>query len=84
MAARAAYLQKMSTDGYKKLAKMRNAIEGIPSVLRRKYHIDQIPVAGKIRSGIFVVAKIMAYNFNKLRKYCRSQREKCDLLPEPT
>lgn len=84
MAARAAYLQKMSTDGYKKLAKMRNAIEGIPSALRRKYHIDQIPVAGKIQSGIFVVTKIMAYNFNKLRQYCRSQREKCALLPEPT
>lgn len=81
MADRARYLRKMSTEEYRKLARKRNAIEGIPSVLRRKYHIDTIPVLGKIRSKAFVICKVMAYNFNKLRKYMRTQRDNCPLLP---
>ena len=81
MADRANYLRKMSTEEYRKLARKRNAIEGIPSVLRRKYHIDTIPVLGKIRSKAFVICKVMAYNFNKLRKYMRTQRDNCPLLP---
>lgn len=36
MADRANYLRKMSTEEYRKLARKRNAIEGISSVLRRK------------------------------------------------
>lgn len=81
MADRANYLRKMSTEEYRKLARKRNAIEGIASVLRRKYHIDTIPVLGKIRSKAFVICKVMAYNFNKLRKYMRTQRDNCPLLP---
>lgn len=45
---RAKYMQKLSTDEYKALAKKRNAIEGVMSVLRRRYHVDDIPVFGYI------------------------------------
>ena len=71
MAERAGYLAKLSTDEYKQLTRLRNAIEGIPSVLRRKYHVDDIPVLGYLRSRQFFLFKIGAYNFNKLLKHNR-------------
>jgi hypothetical protein len=46
MANRASYLKQLSTEEYIELTRKRNAIEGIPSVLRRKYRIDEIPVYG--------------------------------------
>ena len=60
--ARAQYLKKLSTEEYKVLTKMRNAVEGIPSVLRRRYHVDQIPVRGFLRSKIWFTLKIGAIN----------------------
>ena len=50
MAERARYLTKVSTDEYKNLTRKRNAMEGIPSVLRRRYHVDDIPVFGYLCS----------------------------------
>lgn len=47
---RAKQLTRMSTKEYVQLARQRNAIEGIPSVLRRKYIVDEIPVKGYVRS----------------------------------
>ncbi len=43
MVQRASYLKKMSIEEYRSLSKKRNAVEGIPSVLRRRYHVDSIP-----------------------------------------
>lgn len=74
MAERARYLAKLSTDEYKKLTRKRNAVEGIPSVLRRRYHVDDIPVLGYLRSQQFFLFKIGAYNFNKLLKHNRKTR----------
>lgn len=71
MARRAAYLKKLSTEEYKNLTRQRNAIEGIPSVFRRKYRIDEIPVFGLIRTRTFLILKAIAYNFNKIRSYKR-------------
>ena len=81
MADRASCLLKMSTAEYQSLARKRNAVEGIPSVLRRKYHIDDMPTYGKLRSKFFVVCKVLAYNFNKVRAYLRKQRDNCTILP---
>lgn len=78
MVERAAYKKKLSTDEYKSLTKKRNAIEGIPSVLRRRYRIDHIPMFGYIRSKMSSETKLMAFNFNKLRRYIK-QQEKCAL-----
>lgn len=76
MVERASYKKLLSTDEYKTLTKQRNAVEGIPSVLRRKYRIDEIPVFGYIRSKMFFVTKVAAYNFNKLRRYLK-QQDRC-------
>lgn len=69
MASRARYLEKLSTEKYIELTRLRNAIEGIPSVLHRKYRIDEIPVFGKLRSRQFFLFKIGAYNFGKLFRH---------------
>ena len=81
MVQRAKYLEKLSTEEYRKLTRQRNAIEGITSVLRRKYHIDDIPVYGFLRSRTFVICKAMAYNFVKLRHYRQRHRDNCALQP---
>jgi len=51
MAERAKYIEKLLAEEYQQLTRQRNAIEGIPSVLRRKFHIDDIPVFGILRLG---------------------------------
>jgi hypothetical protein len=60
--------EKMNTAEYIKLTNKRAGIEGIPSVLRRRYKIDTIPVRGLLRSKLWVGFKIAAYNFKKLLK----------------
>ena len=49
--------------------RVRNGVETIPSILRRKYKVDRIPSRGKIRSRQFFGFKIGALNFNKLWRY---------------
>jgi hypothetical protein len=39
------------------------------SVLRRKYHLDEIPVFGLIRSSLWVWSSLLSYNLVKLQKY---------------
>lgn len=69
MVQRAKYLEKISTEDYVALTRKRNAVEGIMSVLRRRYHIDDIPVLGYLRSRQFFWLKIGTYNFVKLLKH---------------
>ena len=76
MAERAKYLEKLSTEEYMQLTRKRNAVEGIMSVLRRKYRVDEIPTYGKLRSRVFFLFKIGAYNFNKLHRHQQRKRAK--------
>jgi len=65
---RAAHLQKMSTEVYRQLAKIRNGVEGIPSVMRRTYNVDHIPAKGYLRSKLFFGFKICAINAKRVIK----------------
>lgn len=56
----------MSTEEFKNLFRIRNGIETVPSLLRRKYHADRMPVRGLIRGRFFFGCKIGALNFAKL------------------
>ncbi|MFR7384277.1 MAG: transposase [Anaerostipes sp.] len=47
---RAKQLQYMQTEEFSEYAKFRNGVEAIPSLLRRRYHVDKIPVHGKKRT----------------------------------
>jgi len=59
------------TERHRALADFRAGVEGVPSVLRRVYGIDKIPVRGLIRSRIWDHGKMMAYNFKSFFQYCR-------------
>lgn len=59
---RAAYIAKLSTQDDHVLAKKRNGVEGIPSVLRRRYGVDHMPVRGLMRSKCWFNLKIGAIN----------------------
>lgn len=63
---RASYLKKFSTEEYTSLAKKRNGIEGLPSVLRRKYQVDYMPTKGLLRSKIWFSFKIGAINAKRV------------------
>ena len=76
---RARQSRKMSTEEYKLLSRKRNAVEGIMSVLRRRYRVDEIPVTGHIRSKMFFSCKVGAYNLGKLFRYCQRSRALCAL-----
>lgn len=43
---------KMGTSKYQQLASKRAGIEGVPSVLRRRYNIDYLPVRRLVRSKV--------------------------------
>ena len=66
MIARAEYLKKLGTEEYKALTRQRNAVEGVMSVLIRRYRVDEIPVFGKNRSKQFFYLKVGAFNVVKL------------------
>lgn len=73
MIDRANYIKSISTTEYIELQKKRNGVEGIPSVLRRKYNIDRIPVRGFIASKLWYSFKIGAINIKRLLKALKEQ-----------
>ncbi len=73
---RAKQQRERSTDDFKKQSRFRNGVETIPSILRRKYGIDKIPVRGLIRSRFFFGCKIGALNIKKFCRYMQDQ-DKC-------
>jgi len=69
---RAKYLKGMSEPEYKRIAKLRNAVEGIPSLMRRKYRIDEMPVRGYVRSKCWFFLKVGAINVKRILAYTSS------------
>ena len=59
----------MGTEEFCNLFKIRNGVETVPSMLRRLYHADRMPVRGLIRGRFFFGCKIGALNFKKLFTY---------------
>lgn len=66
---RAEQLRCMKTEKFKEFADFRNGVEAIPSLLRRKYRVDKMPVRGKKATKLFFGFKIAALNFKKLLSY---------------
>jgi hypothetical protein len=66
---RANLYAKISTDEYKRYARKRNGVEGIPSILRRRYRIDEMPVRGLVRSKMWFGFKIGAINIKRYVAY---------------
>ena len=59
-------IERRDDETMKLICRIRNGVETIPSVLRRKYHVDQMPVRGKLKTKIFFGFKMFALNFSKL------------------
>lgn len=68
---------KMGTKEYRKLANSRAGVEGIPSVLRRRYRVDEMPIRGLMRSKFWFGFKIAAMNFKSLVKGSRRMAKDC-------
>ncbi len=64
----------MGTEEFHNLFKVRNGIETVPSILRRIYHADRMPVRGLIHGRFFFGYKIGALNFKKLFTYRKGLR----------
>ena len=78
---RAKTQRNMDSTLFKIIARVRNGVETIPSILRRRYSIDHMPVRGKIRMKHMFGFKIGALNFRKLSRYLDSV-DGCALIPE--
>jgi hypothetical protein len=63
---RARYLRKMTGDEYRKLLDFRAGVEGIPSILRRKYRVDKVPVRGFLKTKLWYTMKIGAINATRM------------------
>ena len=72
---RAKKVRKLETDKMKKIARQRNGVEGIMSVLRRKYKLDDIPVFGIDASALWVWTSLLSYNLVKYQKYTATQKQ---------
>jgi hypothetical protein len=66
--ARAKFIVAMRTKEYLSTANKRAGVEGVPSVLRRRHHIDALPVRGLVRSKLWYGLKIGAINMKRLMK----------------
>jgi hypothetical protein len=61
-------ITRMGTSEYQELARKRAGIEAIPSILRRRYKIDHLPVRGLVRVKVYLGFKISAINCKRLIK----------------
>jgi hypothetical protein len=70
---RAAYIEQLGEPEFKQMTRLRNSIEGIPSVLRRKYRVDRMPVRGYVRSKLWYFLKIGAMNSTRVLEWTKKQ-----------
>lgn len=64
---------KLGSEEHEVLSNFRAGVEGIPSVLRRVYRVDNIPVRGLLRRGTWIHSKIMACNFKSFFTYFKKK-----------
>jgi len=69
MVTRAKQARNFTTEEGKKNADFRNGVEGIMSVMRRKYDLDHIPVFGLDRLKNWIWPTLLSYNLVKYNRY---------------
>lgn len=62
---------KIGTERHQELSNFRAGVEGVPSVLKRAYQLEYLPVRGRVRSKIWIYAAIIAQNFKRCTKYLK-------------
>lgn len=73
---RAEQQKNRSSEEFKTQSAFRNGVETIPSIMRRKYNVDKMPVRGKLRTKMLFGCKIGALNIKKFCKYMQD-RDNC-------
>lgn len=58
------------------IARIRNGIETVPSVMRRKHNVDKMPLRGKVKTKHLFGFKVGAFNFTKMLRFING-KEKC-------
>ena len=61
------------TEQFTLLARIRNGVETVPSVLRRIYHADRMQVRGLIKTRFYFGCKVAAMNVRKLITYQKGE-----------
>lgn len=69
---RAGLQQKLSSGALAEIAAFRNGVEGVPSVLRRRYDVDNMPAFGLPRLKMWFSLKIGAINVKRVLAYARN------------
>jgi hypothetical protein len=72
---KAEYAQKVGSEEYRALARLRNGVEGIPSVLRRRFGVDRMRDKGVVRKRQRFGFKMMAINVDRLFGWLRNTAE---------
>ena len=67
--ARAEYIKSKDTERFKQIARLRNGVETIPSILKNQYAADHMPARGIQRCKFCFGGKIGALNFKKLFRF---------------
>lgn len=62
------YRNQMKTKEFIELTNQRAGVEGLPSVFRRVYNVDSMPVRGEVRSKFYFGFKVLASNVKKIFK----------------
>jgi len=75
MVHRANQAEYMKSKDFLQFTYFRNAVEGIPSALRRAYNVDRIPFRGLVRKKHSIGIKFMAINAKRAIKY-QQKKEK--------
>jgi hypothetical protein len=70
---RALYAEKQKASGFQEKANVRNGVEGVPSVLRRRYNLDRWGIRGLVRSKVWFGFKIGAMNTVNMIKTLKRQ-----------
>ena len=76
-------IRRKDDETIKLIGRIRNGVETVPSVLRRKYRVDSMPVRGRLKTKVFFGFKMYALNFTKLLLHERGL-EKCRALQAET
>ncbi|MBR2257705.1 MAG: transposase, partial [Blautia sp.] len=61
------------TEEFSAESKFRNGVETLPSVLRRRYRVDEMPVRGLKRTKFRFGLSIGGLNFMKLLKFMKGR-----------
>ena len=70
---RAKLMAKRNTEEYKKISNVRAGIEGIPSVLRRTYNVDNRGSKGLPYLNMTFSSSLLAINIKRIAKYKNKQ-----------